>query len=139
MPHDAEAEALRVESKLPLLPFKCVLSSPPAPAPSLQMGTVLEQKGMCGHSVYTGPPSSQGGSSYPCWTPGLGSPICGWNSSLPRKALCPGNSPFPLSPLPEVTVLDLITSLPFLPASVWIFLTALVVEESFCQSPMCLQ
>ena len=36
---------------------------------------------------------------------------------------------------PKHTGPDLITFLPFLPDSTWMFPIALVVEESFCQSP----
>lgn len=45
----------------------------------------------------TSPPSSQGGLSSLCRTPGLECLICGSNHSLPREGFCPCNSLFPLS------------------------------------------
>ena len=65
----------------------------------------------------TGPPTSQGGSSSLCCTPGLRHPICGLNHSPCREGLCPCNLPFPLSPLPGSQVptwLLVFPSYPFL-------------------------
>ena len=76
-------------------------------------------------------PMSQEGWSSLCRMPGVGCPICGLNCSFPRAGLCPCNLPFPLR------ILLVASSQPdhffFLPDYVGIFLTALVVQESFCQ------
>ena len=74
----------------------------------------------------SGPPASQGGFPALCWIPGLGHPICGSNCSVIRADLHWCILPFPMSPLLEVwSQPD--CSVPFLPDSVWIFVTALVV------------
>lgn len=54
-----------------------------------------------------------------CQTRGLERPMCGLNPSLPREYLCSS----PLSP-PRYRGLNLVASLPFLPYSIWISLTA---------------
>lgn len=76
-------------------------------------------------------PTSQEGWSPLCRMPGVGCPICGLNCSLPRAGLCPWNLPFSLR------ILLVASSQPdhfsFPPDYVWIFLTALAVQESFCQ------
>ena len=56
------------------------------------------------HSPPVGP-TSQGGSSSLCQTPGLGCPICGLNRSFPREGLHLYYLLFPLSPLPGAQVL----------------------------------
>ena len=78
-------------------------------------------------------PTSLWGSSSLCRTPGLVCPVSGWNHSLPGEDLCPCNLPPLLSPIQEAWpdgYFCLDTN------SMWIFLTALVEEESFCQSPV---
>ena len=62
--------------------------------------------------------------------------ICDLNCSLPREDL---QTPILLCPLWWVVSPELISSLPFLPNSVCIFLTILVVQEAFCQSQSCFQ
>ena len=53
----------------------------------------------------TCPPTSQGGSSSLCLTPGLGQLIYSSHCSLPKEYLCLCNIPLHLSPLPEALVL----------------------------------
>ena len=65
----------------------------------------------------------------------------GWGPSVWLEPLTQGESLlmywiFPPDTPHRVTGPNLITSLPFLPSSVWIFLTALVVLESLCQFPV---
>ena len=83
-------------------------------------------------------PTSQGNLSSLAWTPGLGHPI--WLETLtPQGEYLPVYSPFSSESPPSGTSPDLIASLTFLPKSVWIFFTASVVQESFCQFPVSFQ
>lgn len=82
----------------------------------------------------SGLPTSQGGLSPLCRTPGLGCPVCGSACLLPRVGVHWCNLPFPLYPLAGAGP-DLIAFLLFLPYYLCIFLTTLVVQESFCQFP----
>ena len=79
----------------------------------------------------TGPLISQQNSSSFCQTPGLGNSISGSDCSLPREEsphiifLSSGSAPMGTDP-------GLTPCLPFLPDSASIFLSPLVVQESFC-------
>ena len=79
----------------------------------------------------TGPLISQQNSSSFCQTPGLGNSVSGSDCSLPREE-SPHISPFPSNSAPMGTDPGLIPCLPFLPDSACIFLSTLVVQESFC-------
>lgn len=68
----------------------------------------------------------------------MGCPIYGYNHSFPREDLCPCNPP-PLCVPCQGPGPDLITSLSLLFNSLWKILTALLMQESFCQSPVSLQ
>lgn len=59
--------------------------------------------------------------------------------SLGRISACAISPPLFSLTSPGVTEEELISSLPFLPDFVWIFLTALTVQESFCSSLVCFQ
>ena len=61
--------------------------------------------------------------------------VCGLTHSLPRLGDCSYNLSLPPS-LVRGTGLDPITLLAVLPNYVWIFLTAFIVQESFCQFPV---
>ena len=66
--------------------------------------------------------------------------ICGLNCLVPREVIYPCHTPPPPFCVPSCgTGPNLIASLPFLRDSVWMFLTALVVQKSFCQSPVSFQ
>lgn len=82
-----------------------------------------------------GPPISQGSSSPLCRTPGLGCPVCGFHCSLPEQVSTVYSS-FSSEPPPRGTGTNLFTFLPFLSDYLWLFLTALVIKESFCQFPV---
>ena len=70
------------------------------------------------------PPASPGDSASLCRIPGLGYPINGWNCSLPRAGLCPGDLPFPLIPLPG----------PYIPTW-WVFLPSSLPTRGSCLKP----
>lgn len=72
-------------------------------------------------------PASQGGSSSLCQAPGLGHPIYGSNCSLPRAELCACILLFSSESPPWGKGPSLISSLPFVPGSIGIFLITLVV------------
>ena len=83
------------------------------------------------------PPTNHGGSSSLCLTSGLAHPICGLQFT-------PKGSPQVYFPLysessPKDKSPNLITFIPLLLNSVWVFLTALVIKESFCQFPVSFQ
>lgn len=82
----------------------------------------------------SGPPSNQEEIRSEGWDP-----MCHSNCLLPREGLYLCKPPPLLSPSPSGTGPDIIISLPFLPDFPWIFLTALVVQESSCQSPVSFQ
>lgn len=72
-------------------------------------------------------PASQGGSTSLCQAPGLGHSIYGSNCSLPRAELWPCILLFSSESPPWGKGPSLISSLPFLPGSMGIFLITLVV------------
>lgn len=69
---------------------------------------------------------------FPCQTPGIGSTMCGSNYSLAKEEAAHVISPqfHPRDPDPNPMVIYL----PFPLDSLWLFLTALVVQESFLLS-----
>ena len=80
-------------------------------------------------------PAKGGGLSSLCGTPWLGCSIFGSNHSLSRVDLHLCNL-FSSGNLPRGTGQNLMASHPFLPDSMWIFLTALIVQESLYQTPI---
>ena len=80
------------------------------------------------------PPTSHGSLSSLCQSPELWGPICGSNHLLLRAYLHPCISPSHWIPSHQNRSWpDYFSS--YLPDSMWTFLTALVVQEFFCQSP----
>ena len=80
------------------------------------------------------------------WRVGFLQPSCyfHWFSNQLRGLVFPASDPWAEMPNTRLELLPpprghLITASPFLCESVWILLTALVVQESFCQSPFCFQ
>ena len=69
---------------------------------------------------------------FPCQTPGIGSTMCGSNYSLAKEDRRPCNLPSVPSRGPDPN--PMVIYLPFPLDSLWLFLTALVVQESFLLS-----
>ena len=94
------------------------------------MQALLASGGQPSHSLLLVSEFPQSGkwAGLPC----LGPHDCGiqCNSDLSLPGRVSSSSPLP----PRGTGSDLAASLPFLPSYMWIFLTALVAQKSFCHS-----
>lgn len=93
---------------------------------------LLRSRAQASHSFPVGPrslPSSQGGSSPQCRPLVLGAQPVALNPHSPGQVST--SVPSPLGSLPGAQVLTWL-----LPNYVWIFITVLVLQESFCQFPL---